>query len=96
MLFEEFLRQGCQGPLPDAVCQLLESVGQRASALIDQGPARLLQCHSSALARQLASEPATAPHCHRAGDRLLVVPARAEKAFRQGLRRLNLLWPTQR
>lgn len=95
-LFEDFLQQGCQGPLPDAVRQLLESAGQRASALVDQGPARLLQCHSSALAKMLASESATAPHCHLAGDRLLVVPARAEKAFRQGLRRLNLLWPTQK
>jgi hypothetical protein len=72
---------------------VLDSVAERATALSDAGPARLIQCRDAALAALLASDPATAGACTRAGERMLCVPERRLAAFRKGLIRLGLVLP---
>jgi hypothetical protein len=72
---------------------LLDSVAERATALSDAGPARLIQCRDAALAALLASDPATAGVCTRAGERLVCVPEQRLAAFRKGLARLGLVLP---
>ena len=75
--------------LPLAV--VLESVGERATALADVGPARLIRCKDAAVAAMLAADPVTAPHCSRAGERLICVPEQKLSAFRKGIARLGLV-----
>jgi hypothetical protein len=41
----------------------------------------------------LAADPATAPHCSRAGERLICVAEPKLGAFRKGLARLGLVLP---
>lgn len=71
----------------------LGSLAERASALSDLGPARLIQCRDTALAAMLSKDPATAAHCSRAGDRLLCVPEKKLAAFRKGLAGLGFVLP---
>jgi hypothetical protein len=66
------------------------SVEQRATALTDAGPARLIQCRDVALANLLSTDPATAAHCTRAGERQLCVPEKKLAAFRKGLGKARL------
>ena len=46
-----------------------------------------------AIAAMLATDPATAPHCARAGERLICVAEPKLAAFRKGLARLGLVLP---
>lgn len=89
----DFLDTATVGELPAEFRQLLESVGERATALADAGSARLIRCKDAAIAALLASDPGTAPHCMRAGDRLVCVPDPKLAAFRKGLVRLGLVLP---
>jgi hypothetical protein len=88
-----FLEDSADGALPAPVQDLLESVEQRVTALTDAGPARLLRCRDVALANLLASDPATAAHCMRAGERQLCVPEKKLTAFRKGLGKLGFVLP---
>jgi hypothetical protein len=45
------------------------------------------------LVRLLTSDPATRDHCLQAGAKLLVVPEKAEKGLRDGLRKLGYIFP---
>jgi hypothetical protein len=88
-----FLESAGDKALPAEVRDLLESVGERATALADVGPARLIRCRDSAIAAMLAADPATGPHCARAGERLICVAEPKLAAFRKGLARLGLVLP---
>ncbi|WP_295393139.1 hypothetical protein [uncultured Thiodictyon sp.] len=88
-----FIESAADAALPPAVSQLLATVEERATALVDAGPARLIQCRDPATAALLASDPVTAPHCARAGERLLCVPEPKLTAFRKGLAKLGLILP---
>ena len=68
-------------------------VGERATAVTDIGQARLIQCRDAGTAALLAKDPATAPHCVRAGERLICVPEQKLTAFRKGLATLGLVLP---
>ncbi len=89
----DFLAAAADGELPAEFRQLLESVGERATVLVDAGSARLIRCKDAAIAALLASDPSTTPHCVRAGDRLLCVPEQKLAAFRKGLAKFGLVLP---
>lgn len=88
-----FIDTATDADLPEEVRQLLDSVEDRATALTDAGPARLVSCRDPAIAVMLTSDPVTAPHCTRAGDRLVCVPASKLAAFRKGLVKLGFVLP---
>ena len=89
----EFLELAAGVPLPEQARQLLDTLAERATALADAGPARLIRCRDAAIAILLASDPATAPHCVRSGDRLICVPGPKLAAFRKGLAKLGFVLP---
>ncbi|EIC23381.1 hypothetical protein [Thiorhodovibrio frisius] len=89
----DFVQTALEGDLPPELDEWLASLEERATALVDGGTARLIQCRDAALAAMLSSDPATAAHCHRAGDRLLCVPEKKLTAFRKGLARLDFVLP---
>ncbi len=89
----DFIESSSEGSLPAEVRHLLDNVDERASALVDIGPARLIQCRDAALAVLLSTDPATAAHCNRAGDRLLSVPEKKLTPFRKGLTKLGFVLP---
>ncbi len=88
-----FIESSLEGDLPAEVGELLDSVEERATALTDAGPARLIQCRDAALAGLLSSDPATAAHCGRAGERHLCVAEKRLAAFRKGLTKLGFVLP---
>ena len=89
----DFLTIAFGGDLPAPLGRRLDAIAERVTALADIGPARLVQCRDEGLAGMLAEDPATGPHCVRAGARLLCVPESKLKAFRKGLVRLDLILP---
>lgn len=89
----EFLESSLADAAPTELGELLDRVDQRATALTDAGPARLILCRDTALAVLLSSDPATAPHCSRAGERNLCVPEKKLTAFRKGLAKLGFVLP---
>jgi hypothetical protein len=89
----DFLETSSSTELPAQVREMLDSVGERATALADIGPARLIRCKDAAIAALLATDPVTAPHCARAGDRLLCVSNQKLAAFRKGLAKLGFVLP---
>ncbi len=88
-----FMESAAGAVLPEHLTRLLDSVAERATALSDAGPARLIQCRDAALAALLASDPATAGTCSRAGERQVCVPEQRLAAFRKGVARLGLVLP---
>lgn len=88
-----FLETSMEGELPAEASNLLAHVEERATALTDAGPARLIQCRDPALAAMLSTDPATAAHCSRAGERHLCVPQKKLNAFRKGLAKLDFVLP---
>ena len=89
----EFLESAADADLPAQVRQLLDTVAERATALADGGPARLIKCKDAAIAAMLSADPVTAPHCTRAGERLICVPEPKLAAFRKGLAKLGFVLP---
>ncbi|AUB81620.1 hypothetical protein [Candidatus Thiodictyon syntrophicum] len=89
----DFIESAADAALPPQVRHLLDSVGERAGALADAGPARLIRCRDPAIAAMLASDPVTAPHCTRAGERLICVLEPKLAAFRKGLAKLGFVFP---
>jgi hypothetical protein len=91
--FREFLEQRSERPLGFAVADFFTEIRNRKAALRDGGSARLLYCSDAGLVRLLTSDPATRDHCQQAGPKLLVVPEKAEKGLREGLRKLGYIFP---
>jgi hypothetical protein len=91
----EFIESSGEGDLPAELSDLLDRVDECATAVTDAGPARLIQCRDAALAALLSSDPATAAHCSRVGERQLCVPEKKLAAFRKGLVRLGFVLPEQ-
>lgn len=92
-LFLGFLEQLADQPLGPTVTDFFAEIQNRRTALRDGGNARLLRCSNPGLVRLLTSDPATRDHCLQAGPKLLVVPEKAEKGFRDGLRKLGYVFP---
>ncbi|NBC46794.1 MAG: hypothetical protein GVY22_02135 [Gammaproteobacteria bacterium] len=89
----QFLESSMEGEAPAELSDLLARIDERATALTDAGPARLIQCRDAALAAMLSTDPATAAHCSRAGERHLCVPETKLNAFRKGLAKLDFVLP---
>ncbi|MBP9806649.1 MAG: hypothetical protein KBE22_17375 [Candidatus Accumulibacter sp.] len=89
----DFLTAAFDGDLPTDFRQLLDSIDERATALVDAGSARLIRCKDAAIAALLGADPSTAAHCVRAGDRLVCVPEQRLAAFRKGIAKLGLVLP---
>lgn len=87
----EFLGARSEDPLPDIVNRLLDDVADRGIRIRDRGLARLIECADPALAALIANDTRTRKLCMRAGEQHLVVPARAEEAFRRALRDVGYL-----
>ncbi|MGI8801161.1 MAG: hypothetical protein ACR2KV_03170 [Solirubrobacteraceae bacterium] len=85
----DFLASRSATALPGPVTQLLEDVARRAGALVERGPALLIECAEPALAVRLSRDRATSGLCLLAGDRMLAVPATSEAAFRRAARTLG-------
>ena len=92
-VFLEFLEQRSESPLGSAAADFFIEIQNRKAALRDGGSARLLHCSDAGLVRLLTSDPATRDHCLQAGAKLLVVPEKAEKGLRDGLRKLGYIFP---
>lgn len=92
-VFVEFLEHCSEGPLGTVAADFFAEIENRRAALRDGGSARLLRCSDAGIVRLLTSDPATRDHCLRGGAKLLIVPEKAEKAFRDGLRKLGLVFP---
>jgi len=88
-----FIESSLEADPPAELRELLERIDERATALVDAGPARLIQCRDAALAAMLSSDPATAAHCTRAGDRQICIADKKLAAFRKGLAKLGLVLP---
>lgn len=85
----DFLGQSLDGELPETLTRFLAEAEERATALRDEGAARLLVCRDAAFAAMLSTDPVTAPHCLRAGERLIVVPQAKLNAFQKALAKLG-------
>ena len=88
-----FLTSRDDQDLPETVEGFLRNTEQRARALKQQGNALLIECADADLAALLATDPRTAKHCLRAGERNLVVPAESEHAFRNAIHALGYGMP---
>jgi len=86
---EAFLKARSGDDLPDNVAIFFKEVAERASRLVDRGTARLIEVQDAALAQLIANDRRLRSLCMLAGERHIVVPAEAEKAFRRGLRELG-------
>jgi hypothetical protein len=75
------------------VTDFFAEIQNRRTALRDGGSACLLHCSNPGLVRLLTSDPATRDYCLQAGPKLLVVPEKAEKGLREGLRKLGYVLP---
>jgi hypothetical protein len=89
----DFLEAAADDRLPADIEQLLDTIGERSTALTDAGAARLIRCKDPSIAAMLTSDPATGSHCMRAGDRLICVPEPKLAAFRKGLAKLGFVLP---
>jgi len=86
---EEFLTARTGDRLPDNVAVLLKEMAERASLLVDLGPARLIEARDAALMQLIANDSRLKSLCLPAGERYLAIPADSEAAFRRALRELG-------
>lgn len=86
---EDFLKARAGDSLPDNVEVFFKEIADRASRLVDRGPARLIEAQDAALAQLIANDSRLRSLCMLAGERHIVVPADAEKAFRRALHDLG-------
>jgi hypothetical protein len=83
---ETFLKARAGGELPDNVLIFLKEMHERASQLVDRGPARLIEARDAALAQLIVNDSHLKSLCMLAGERHIVVSAENESAFRRALR----------
>ncbi len=86
---QAFLRAKAGGLLPDNVEVFFQEMAERASRLVDRGPAWLIEAQDAALAQLVVNDSELRSLCMLAGERYIVVPADAESAFRRALHKLG-------
>ena len=91
---EAFLKARAGDSLPDNVMIFFEEIANRASQLVDRGPARLIEAQDTTLAQLIVNDSRLRSLCMLAGDRHIVVPIEAENAFRRALRELGYGLPS--
>ncbi len=92
-VFLEFLEHRSERPLGPTAADFFAEIENRRIALRDGGTARLLHCSDAGIVRLLTSDPATRDHCLQGGAKILVVPEKAVRSFRKGLRKLGYIFP---
>jgi hypothetical protein len=92
-VFLEFLEHRSERALGPSAADFFAEIENRRVALRDGGTARLLHCSDAGIVRLLTSDPATRDHCLQGGAKILVVPDKAQKGFRKGLRKLGYIFP---
>ena len=90
-----FLASHGKRQVPGPVERLLDDIAARARAVRDAGAARLIECGDAHMAELITADSRTAGLCFRAGDKRVVVPAAAERAFRRALREAGYVIPGQ-
>jgi hypothetical protein len=89
-----FLEARCAEPgIPETVAALFADVESRTGRISDQGSARIYACSDAELARLVVSDTRLRRLCRLADERLLVVPAGLDKAFRDALRQIGYVAP---
>ncbi len=91
---EASLKARAGDSLPDTVEVFFKEMADRASRLVDRGPARLIEAQDAALAQLIANDSRLRSLCMLAGERHIVVPADAEKAFLRALHNLGYGLPS--
>jgi hypothetical protein len=84
-----FLQAKSGDLVPDNVVLFLAEQDERVSRLVDRGPAVLIEVQDAVLAQLIANDPRMRSLCLLAGQRHLVVPKDAERAFRRALRQMG-------
>lgn len=90
---EAFLSAKSGDSLPDNVAIFFKEMNERASRLVNRGPARLIEAQDAALAQLIVNDRRLRSLCMLAGERYIVVLADAESAFRRTLRELGYALP---
>ncbi len=85
----EFLEAKSSNALPDNIVVFFKETADRATRLVERGPAFLIEAQDALLAQLIANDSRTRALCMLAGDRHLVVPMDSERAFRRALRELG-------
>ena len=85
----EFLQKREEQELPDPVEGFLRETTRRASALRDQGLARIIECETAEIARQIVVDARAQKLCFRASEKSLGVWAETEKQFREIVRKIG-------
>ncbi|MCP4543008.1 MAG: hypothetical protein GY832_38315 [Chloroflexi bacterium] len=84
-----FLKARAGRDLPDTVAIFFQETSERASSLVDQGMARLIQVQDTALAQLIVNDRRLRSLCMLAGEHHIVVPTEHESTFRRTLRELG-------
>jgi hypothetical protein len=88
-----FLEDSADGALPAGAARSAGGVEQRATALTDAGPARLIQCRDVALANLLAPTPPPPPTAPAPASASSACRTKKLAAFRKGLGKLGFVLP---
>ncbi len=86
---EKFLEAKSSNALPDTIAVFFAETAERATRLVERGPALLIEAQDALLAQLIAHDSRTRALCMLAGERHLVVPIDSERAFRRALRELG-------
>lgn len=85
----EFLESREDQLLPETVEGFLREAENRASALTDNGTARIIECETAQIADELTANPHTKKLCQRVGKKSLAVFEQDEKKFRDTVRKIG-------
>jgi len=86
---EKFLEAKSSHALPDNIAIFFAETAERATRLVECGPALLIEAQDTLLAQLIANDSRTRALCMLAGERHLVVPMDSQHAFRRALRELG-------
>ncbi|MCD6290494.1 MAG: hypothetical protein J7M34_08325 [Anaerolineae bacterium] len=89
----EFLAQGNDGPLPEAVRELFAEAKDRSQAFSAPKRAFKIQARTPELAQMAMQDPKLRRFCKLLDDRTLVIPANRERTFRGRLQELGYIIP---
>ncbi len=88
-----YLLQWHDGPLPAEMIVIFDDAIARGQAFEAPVPSLTIKVESADLARQIAQDSKLKQFCKLSGDRILVIPASRERAFRNRLREIGYVLP---
>jgi hypothetical protein len=90
---KEFVERSAKDEIPQTVQVWFEDMTRRASAIVGQEEALLLELRDEPTALLVAHDPRAGKYCRHAGGRYLAVPRRNERAFRSAVKALGMILP---